>query len=70
LHPGGSIAQLTSLKGLLLLLLLLMLLLLPPFPRMHKWEVYMYTTADRKYASEAWRLLNPTTSVLPHPLYH
>ena len=77
MHPGGSIAELISLKRLLLLLLLMLLLLLvlllllPPPPRYAQvGGAQVCTTADREYAWEAWRLLDPTTSVLPHPLYH
>ena len=31
-----------------------------------RWEVYLCTTADREYAWEAWRLLDPTASIFPH----
>lgn len=34
--------------------------------RCRRWEVYLCTTAEREYAWEAWRLLDPQASIFPH----
>jgi hypothetical protein len=31
-----------------------------------RWEVYLCTTAEREYAWEAWRLLDPQATIFPH----
>jgi hypothetical protein len=34
--------------------------------RKERWEVYICTTAEREYAWEAWRLLDPEAALFPH----
>lgn len=36
-----------------------------PTPTTPRWEVYICTTAEREYAWEAWRLLDPEGSLFP-----
>jgi hypothetical protein len=31
-----------------------------------RWEVFICTTAEKEYALEAWRLLDPEATLFPH----
>ncbi len=35
-------------------------------PTRQRYEVYVCTAAEREYALEAWRILDPTAQLLPH----